>query len=665
MKESITKFDLEAAFKALDEIEIPVVKGGIRANKPALTEIFSRKTKLDTLIEEYYDVNDSADLSNAKESREAEVAKAKLARIEKIVDLDAESPDDLLTSYVGKFIIQCPQCMTLFYKNPEDVEESEDDSTVVNVNEVCQHCGNDSGYTLVGKVGEATPEEAAEEPAEEEEEASEEIPADKEQEEPEEEKADEDANEGEDEDLDLDLELDALDLEAEDEESSKEEALEIDSPNAPLVEQLTEDADVSADDFEELINSPEFKKPISEISIQKMLKSEDDKMSESLIEDEEINPLAAIADELDGEVIDYSFTDAGEIVFTFNHNKENVSEAGEEIMDKLISAGYDVVDFNTNGRNIFIFKLADSSESLQEGILDNIKDKLAGVVDKMTSTVKTREAKADWILQNAREDYNNLRILSNSNELVPDEAQQKFKNFVVIGFKNTFSNGKEILSKPSFNSPDLVVGMKRPGVTDKYKAADDAAKGWSMARGNGPAFIYLAKGPEDEKAVFLCQYFKGELKDDQVEKYFNIIKKDIEAGKLLARSGINPEVADEAESANESLATIMGELEELQESTLETNIADTLIEADSNIAGFRLSECLYNEDVNKLVITGKTYTTSGEVNPVSYVFTEAYKTSEGKVELHGINKNLEENVKLVLLGKVNERTFITESLCRH
>ena len=177
-------------------------------------------------------------------------------------------------------------------------------------------------------------------------------------------------------------------------------------------------------------------------------------------------------------------------------------------------------------------------------------------------------------------------------------------------------------------------------------------------------FIYLAKGPEDEKAVFLCQYFNGELKDDQVEKYFNIIKKDIEAGKLIARSGINPEAADEAESTNESLATIMGELEELQESTLETNIADTLIEADSNIAGFRLSECLYNEDVNKLVITGKTYTTSGEVNPVSYVFTEAYKTSEGKVELHGINKNLEENIKLVLLGKVNERTFITESLCR-
>ena len=45
--------------------------------------------------------------------------------------------------------------MTLFYKNKEDVVESEEDPSTVNVNEVCQHCGNESGYTLIGKVGEA------------------------------------------------------------------------------------------------------------------------------------------------------------------------------------------------------------------------------------------------------------------------------------------------------------------------------------------------------------------------------------------------------------------------------------------------------------------------------------------------------------------------------
>ena len=159
MKESITKFDLEAAFKALDEIEAPISEEGLKANKPALTEIFSRKSKFDALFEEYYDIGSTEELSDAKEAREAEVAKAKLARIEKIVDLDAETPDELLASYVGKLIIQCPQCMTLFYKNPEDVEESEDDAETVNVNEVCQHCGNESGYTLIGKVGEASAED--------------------------------------------------------------------------------------------------------------------------------------------------------------------------------------------------------------------------------------------------------------------------------------------------------------------------------------------------------------------------------------------------------------------------------------------------------------------------------------------------------------------------
>ena len=49
MKESVTKFNLEAAFKALDEIEIPVARKGIAANKVNLKETFNRKSKLDLL----------------------------------------------------------------------------------------------------------------------------------------------------------------------------------------------------------------------------------------------------------------------------------------------------------------------------------------------------------------------------------------------------------------------------------------------------------------------------------------------------------------------------------------------------------------------------------------------------------------------------------------
>jgi hypothetical protein len=153
-KETVTKFNLEAAFKALDEIDMPKApKGRLQANRVNLHERFQAKSAHDRLIEDYFDVNDVDDLEAAKEEREAEVAKAKLARIEKIVDLDAETEEDILPSYVGKVIMQCPQCMTLFYKNEEDIEKSEETPDVVNINELCQHCGNASGYTLVGKVG--------------------------------------------------------------------------------------------------------------------------------------------------------------------------------------------------------------------------------------------------------------------------------------------------------------------------------------------------------------------------------------------------------------------------------------------------------------------------------------------------------------------------------
>ena len=153
-KEQVTIFNLEDAFKALDEIAVPKALKGIKANKTDLIESFKdfNRSRTDLLMEEYYDLADSADLEEAKADREAEVAKAKLAKIEKIVDLEANSEEDILPSYVGKMIIQCPQCMTLFYKEEADIVKSETDEETVNVAEICQHCGNDTGYTLIGKV---------------------------------------------------------------------------------------------------------------------------------------------------------------------------------------------------------------------------------------------------------------------------------------------------------------------------------------------------------------------------------------------------------------------------------------------------------------------------------------------------------------------------------
>ena len=758
MKEAVTKFDFESAFKALDEIEIPVAEK-VRANRPALTEIFSRKTKFDSLMEEYYDINDTAELNDAKDAREAEVAKAKLARIEKIVDLEADSPEDLLTSYVGKYIIQCPQCMTLFYKDPEDVVEDEEDPSTVNVNEVCQHCGNESGYTLIGKVGEAEPDEmdnfdtdlampeempaedaSAEESTEEDLDIDldainledEEAPAEEEEEKKEESFA---AHGGEalveeladDKDLDSKLEAhseyieylrtaiaqeeeklekatneqvkvaiqrnidvfkadletalpDAVKNEIAEEENPAEEFVQENAEEEPaeevevqeescetpvegetLTEALHEekDLDVSADEFEELINSPEFKKPISDAAVRDMINSE----------------------------------------------KENE----EEVEESLTEAG--------------IFDIAKAVGKKIGQAVKNKAGKVSAALDKFVNSAKTREEKADWLLANALESYDNAEF-RNDGTVEAGGAKKRFNTFIVIGCKDTDVNGKKITTEPAFNSTKLVPGMDVPQEKTKYAEAEAIAKGWSQREGCGPAFIYLAKNAKDRKAVYLCKYFNGELgADDQLDTLFESAIADIAGNESMQQGGMDQSLTtkvkadaikpgmkiklpngaeievvsvkkvtdafgDEAYSitannsegkklkafskaatyefnvmknsitANESLENIMSNLEELQESTLETLIADSLVESYGNVAGFRLAECGYNN--NQFTVDGTIYFTSGNTRKTTYAFSEAF-VNEGKICMRGLNEKLGLDKQFTLTGKIENNTLITES----
>ena len=654
MKESITKFDLEAAFKALDEIEAPVAAKGIKANKPALTEIFSKKTKFESLMEEYYDIGNVAELDDAKEAREAEIAKAKLARIEKIVDLDAESPEDLLTSYVGKFIMQCPQCMMLFYKNPEDIEASEEDPNTVNVNEVCQHCGNDAGYTLIGKVGEAT-EEEVDEYQEVGEVDVDSTTEDEEAEETVEEESEEAEESSEEDDLDFSAELDALDINLEDEEAEEEEKKEESFGAAHgeqvLVEQLTEDADleVSADEFEKLINSSEFKQPISDSEVRAMMDSEQE--AEAVEESVEVNK----------EVLKYAVINAdGTFAGVACTSEEEARELAAQKEGRIIVQLGNVVE---SCETIPVEEACEvaEDEDLNEGVFDKLKDKFADGIDKVASKLKSREAKADWVLANALEDYNKAKADSNG-ELIPDENNQRFRTFLVVGFTNKYSNGKVITMAPSFNNKDLVVGMKRPEAKKDYASAEKIAKGWSMVQGNGPAFIYLAKSPEDNKAVFLCEFFNGELENDQLAKYFEVVKKHLKGAKLMAQGGMNQADDDtvDQETATESFDNIMAGLDELHEASLEKLISDSLVESYGNVAGFRLTACEYLNE--KLNVNGTIYFTSGNTRKTTYAFSEAFVNENGSVKLCGINEKLGLDKQFTLTGRADEnKTFITES----
>ena len=784
MKESITKFDLEAAFKALDEIEAPKADK-VKANRPALTEIFSRKSKFDALMEEYYDVNDMSDLDDAKEAREAEVAQAKLARIEKIVDLDAESPEDLLPSYVGKFIMQCPQCMTLFYKNPEDVEASEENPDVVNVNEVCQHCGNEAGYTLVGKVGEATQDEMSEYTEEETvdvmstDEAGEETLDDSE----------ESISE---EDVDLDIELDDLDLDLEDEpeEEKTEESFntgsgeqtlnellslhegaaaetkqavrsvmsklaeedknawakttaeiidvipddvvdsianelskkfndfKLDAENrkkiaaaakgeleiseetdtvgklldmidpyefaksspglmktiivtviaiigviepTPIVEiialavaalpaeivaevmaivspgvtianklykwsknraaakedaSLTEsiELDISADEFETLINSPEFKKPISDVEARAMMNELDDNNKDEMNEAVKVNN-----ETLKFAVINPDGTYAGVPCTSEEEARELAAQREGRVIVEL--------------------------GALREGIFDKITDKL-----------KTREAKADWLLANALKNYDNIEP---NEQTAKDDDNKKFSTFAVICYTSRNKKGDLIKSAPAFNDKTLVVAKNGVKYLNNYKEAEKVAKAWSDKTGNGPAFICLTTGENDNNAAFICEYFKGSINNDMLDTYFKSVKDSLSSASAMPKDNkASNESLAKQDTVNNALDAIMESIEDIKEAVLENCISDSLIEAYGNVAGFRLTECTYAD--NKLTVDGTIFFTSGNKRNTSYVFSEALSTGN-KTSIHGLNEKLGNNKQFIITGHVKDKTFITES----
>ena len=271
MKKPVTQFDLAAAFKALDEIdygkvESNPVKNSKKLNESLLKEtcesISGRKLNIERLVEDYYDLDDEQDLTQAADDREAEIAQAKLARIEKIVDLDAQTADELLDSYVGKVIVRCPQCMNMFYKNEEDIVKDEEDPTICNINEPCQHCGNISGYEIIGKVDKLSPEDTAqlsgaeEAPAEGEEDLDLDLDATEEEAPAEEgEATEENSEEGTDEDLDLDLDLDLDNTAQESLNASKAAKSDFASKNETENKTLNEDIDKDVKELDDKLKA--------------------------------------------------------------------------------------------------------------------------------------------------------------------------------------------------------------------------------------------------------------------------------------------------------------------------------------------------------------------------------------------------------------------------
>lgn len=70
---------------------------------------------------------------------------------EEIVDVEAETENDLADNYVGKVILECECCHSRIYKDEQDVIVGEE-GDLANVDEECPICNNTLGYTIIGKI---------------------------------------------------------------------------------------------------------------------------------------------------------------------------------------------------------------------------------------------------------------------------------------------------------------------------------------------------------------------------------------------------------------------------------------------------------------------------------------------------------------------------------
>lgn len=139
-----------------------------------------------------FDIKDPKELKSAKEELENQEEDDV---IEQVVDINAESVEDLKKTYIGDAILRCPTCKTMIYKELEKLVKPEDqEDGLYNEGEECPHCGATDGFESVGQVakltvnpqGEEAPSEepAMEEPVKEESPESQEAESQEEEEVP-------------------------------------------------------------------------------------------------------------------------------------------------------------------------------------------------------------------------------------------------------------------------------------------------------------------------------------------------------------------------------------------------------------------------------------------------------------------------------------------------
>lgn len=562
---------------------------------------------------------------------------------EEIIDVEAETCDDLQDNYIGKVIIECDCCHTRLYKDQEDLilGSSEDGVELFNVDEECPVCHTTSGYRVIGKI-EQYSDDAHKEDEEEHDEEPKEVEEPEEVEEHEDDEFEEEVHEALKEALDSDRCVAVLNKNEFDETGDAEAiAAKIESDYIPgngELETLNIECEAQGDniiftgskiDIDELYNRM-FPEGITPDYVECSLDESADTVEFNSKEDAK-----KYYDEHRNELQDYK-------------SFEDWFESGVEKLDEALNS----VEVKTDEGNVIVEKTDDKLvvdlSSDQNTDEDSIEDpdlvNLDNAGDEMIAPLSNEEE--DDILNtaelNAEEDEESEEDVDDFEDFEeePEDEDTDLPDLDEVEeteeedeeeFEESLHESLSDMLKSKLDAMDSDDHDEEEDEDQLHEALSDRLKARlaSMSsKGSDEKF------EEDDEP--LGEELSDDIDDESDEDHFEDSYDD----------------DDELE---------IDDLEDFNESTFNKICESYLRRVYENVDGFKCTRVKSSN--NKLMVEGVINFVSGNTKQTTFEFSKPTVTKRGKVVLEGLNKTFTNTQNAYILkGYVKDKEFISESM---
>ena len=556
---------------------------------------------------------------------------------EEIIDVEAETCDDLQDNYIGKVIIECDCCHTRLYKDQEDLilGSSEDGVELFNVDEECPVCHTTSGYRVIGKI-EQYSDDAHKEDEEEHDEEHKEVEEPEEVEEQEDDDFEEEVHEALKEALDGDRCVAVLNKNEFDETGDAEAiAAKIESDYIPgngELETLNIECEAQGDniiftgskiDIDELYNRM-FPEGITPDYVECSLGESVDTVEFNSKEDAK-----KYYDEHRNELQDYK-------------SFEDWFESGVEKLDEALNS----VEVKTDEGNVIVEKIDDKL------VVDLSSDEDLNVDEEDPDLVDLDNTGDEMIAPLSNEEEDDILNTAESNaEEKEDEDVDDFEDFEEEPEdEDTDLPDLDEVEETEEEDEEEFEESLHESLSDRLRSKLDAMSSDDHddeEEDEDPLHEALS---DRLKARLASMSSKGD--DEDFEEDDEPLGEELSDDDESDEDHYDDEDDDELE---------IDDLEDFNESTFNKICESYLRRVYENVNGFKCTRAKSSN--GELMVEGVINFVSGNTKQTTFEFSKPTVTKRGKVVLEGLNKTFTNTQNAYILkGYVKDKEFISESM---